>query len=350
MDAKILHLLDDRQVGGINTALTCLMQSRLQDEFAFSVADTAEAAALLERHPFDLVITHNPCSWRSLPRFLRLKKYKSKILIHEHHYSAGFERWHVTARRRFHLMLRIFYRLADCVVAVSHGQARWMQENKLVSPERLVVIQQSHTLDDLLQLPILPLQSPVVLAAYGRFVPAKGFADLIHALKQLPSNTCQIRIGGYGPEEAYLKQLAQGQTNVEFYGLVRNLAEFLRLCDGVIIPSRMEPWGNVCVEAKAAAKPVLASAVDGLPEQMEACGLLAATHDPTVWATTISQFVLLLPHQRHTWGKNGREEVRYAWETYLSHWETLLREMTTRRGLSLHSPSPAERNRFVSVS
>ena len=330
MKPEILHILNDRRVGGINSALTSLLKSRLQEEFRFSVADNAEAKTLLQQQSFAAVIVHNPCNWRSLPQFLNLKRHKSKILIHEHHYSGGFERWNVPAKSRFRFMLRLFYRLADQVVAVSHGQARWMQENKLVASERLVVIQQSQVLDELLRLPVRPIASPMVLATYGRFFPAKGFDDLIEAMRRLSSHAPRLRIGGYGPEEETLKQLAHDQRSIEFCGLVRNLPEFLGQCDGVVIPSRLEPWGIVCVEAKAAAKPVLAIAVDGLFEQVQSCGMLVPSSDPAVLASAITQFVNISPQQLQTWGQNGREETRHSWETYLSLWQSLLWKMAAR--------------------
>lgn len=334
MKTEILHLLNDRQVGGTEKALSSLCNSQLRKNFQFTIADYAEGEALLKKQRFDACVVHDPCRWPSLPQFLRLKMYNRKILIHEHHYSRGFEQWSVPAKRRFHLMLRLFYRLADYVVAVSHGQARWMRERKLLAPERLVVIQQSQVLDGLLQLPLRPIHSPLVLAAYGRFVPAKGFDDLINAVRQLSPNAFHLRIGGYGPEEERLKRLAQEQKNIEFCGLIRNLPEFLGHCDGVIIPSRMEPWGNVGVEAKAAAKPVLAAAVDGLPEQVQSCGMLVSSSDPPALAHALSQFITTTPQQLQTWGHNGREEVRTAWETYLSHWQALLWKMTAREALS----------------
>ena len=71
----------------------------------------------------------------------------------------------------------------------------------------------------------------------------------------------------------------------------------------MVIPSRLEPWGIVCVEAKAAAKPVLATAVDGLSEQVQSCGMLVSSSDPAVLAPAITQFVNTSPQQLQTWAR-----------------------------------------------
>jgi glycosyltransferase involved in cell wall biosynthesis len=97
------------------------------------------------------------------------------------------------------------------------------------------------------------------LGAYGRFSQQKGFDILIKAMQLVPSNQVQLILGGYGADEAMLKQLAEGMENVRFLGAISDVPSFLSTCDVVIIPSRWEPWGNVCLEAKAAGKPVIDS-------------------------------------------------------------------------------------------
>jgi glycosyltransferase involved in cell wall biosynthesis len=133
-----------------------------------------------------------------------------------------------------------------------------------------------------------------------------------------------LRIGGYGSQESELKQLAQELDNVEFVGQVNDVPAFLQQCDAVAIPSRWEPWGNVCLEAKAAAKPVIASDIDGLSEQINNCGLLVPPENPQALADAIQSLASLSSQELEMLGKQGRDSGKDAWETYLDRWEKLL--------------------------
>jgi glycosyltransferase involved in cell wall biosynthesis len=114
---------------------------------------------------------------------------------------------------------------------------------------------------------------------------------------------------------------------VEFVGRVDDVPRFLETCDVVVIPSRWEAWGNVCLEAKAAARPVIASDVDGLTEQVQNCGLLVPPDNPTKLAEAIAHIVSLPAEQLETWSSNGRNAVRGSNERYLAEWKALFQEV-----------------------
>lgn len=325
---KILNILGDRNLGGIQVALDGLMRSVLANEFEFETALLPEVAPLLKQWQPDLVIAHQASCWRQIPTllWLRLLSPRTKWMIHEHHYCDGFERYCVASRLRFRGLLRLSYGMVDRVVSVSTGQRDWMLKHRLVSDRKVQVIYQACAIDPLLALPIVPVQETLVLAAYGRFCQQKGFDTLIQAMRQLQDLPIVLRLGGLGQDEANLKQLSQGLSNVEFCGKITNLPEFLATCHAVVIPSRWEPWGLVGVEARAAGKPVIAAAVDGLIEQVQTCGILVPADAPDRLAAAIRS--LLDQNSSHlvTWGSAGRESIRSAWETYIQEWRNLLQE------------------------
>ncbi|NJN92343.1 MAG: glycosyltransferase family 4 protein [Leptolyngbyaceae cyanobacterium SL_5_14] len=224
-------------------------------------------------------------------------------------------------------MLKIFYGLADQVAAISQAQGNWMLKHHLVAPEKLKVITQCPPLQHFFEVLPKPIGKPLVLAAYGRFCEHKGFDVLINALKQIPHLPVQLKLAGEGLLTAELKQLAEGLPHVEFVGRVDNVPQFLQACDAVVIPSRWEAWGNVCLEAKAAARPVIASDVDGLTEQVQNCGLLVPPDDPAKLAEAIAHLVSLPAEQLQTWGRNGRNAVQGSNERYLAEWKTLFQEV-----------------------
>ncbi len=326
MKVKILNLLSDENLGGVKTSLGSLMTSRLEDRFDFAIASLRQAKASLRDWRPDIVIVHDACSWRILPHLLALKffKGKTKLVIQDHHYSATFEQLKVPSPARFRLMLRLCHWCVDRTLLVSHAQAEWMTKHKLVRPQKLTVIQQSLNCDRFLVIPLKPIWKPLTFAAYGRFDEQKGFDILLRAVRLMPHVDFHLKIAGYGPDEAALQRLAEGNLKVQFVGKVTDVPAFLSGCDAVIIPSRWEPWGNVCLEAKAAGKPVIVSAVDGLVEQVQNCGLLVPPEDPQALAQAIAHVCGMSPEDLSTWGKGGRESVRDAWDEHLTAWEAFL--------------------------
>jgi glycosyltransferase involved in cell wall biosynthesis len=61
----------------------------------------------------------------------------------------------------------------------------------------------------------------------------------------------------------------------------------------VLVPSRLEPFGNVAVEAQLAGKPVVASDVQGLPEIVQdgLTGLLVPPDDPAALAAAVGRLL-----------------------------------------------------------
>ena len=78
---------------------------------------------------------------------------------------------------------------------------------------------------------------------------------------------------------------------VRFLGRVDDVAELLAAADVVVMPSRQEGLGVAALEAMAAAVPVIASRVGGLPEAVRdgETGLLVAADDPTALAAAIAR-------------------------------------------------------------
>jgi glycosyltransferase involved in cell wall biosynthesis len=328
---KILHIVGDKKMGGVKSTLGGLVNSELAESFDFTIASIASDPTLREnwRSQPDLIVCHHPLRFKVLPHLLLIKWLNpgAKVLVHEHGYSQGYETFNVKAIARFHTMLKIFYGLADQVVAISQAQANWMLKNRLVAAEKLKVITQCPSLQRFFEVLPKPIGKPLVLAAYGRFCEHKGFDVLINALNQISHLPVQLKLAGEGLLETELKQLAKGLPNVEFVGRVDDVPQFLQTCDAVVIPSRWEAWGNVCLEAKAAARPVIASDVDGLTEQVQDCGLLVPPDDPAKLAEAIAHLVSLPAERLQTWGRNGRSAVQGSNERYLTEWKDLFQEV-----------------------
>ncbi|MGQ9455097.1 MAG: glycosyltransferase family 4 protein [Armatimonadota bacterium] len=126
-----------------------------------------------------------------------------------------------------------------------------------------------------------------LFGVFGRLSPEKGQRVAIEALflvrKDLPS--ARLVLAGRGPDLESLQTCAEAlgvADAVHFTGFVEDVRTLMCACDAVAMPSLCEGFGLAAVEAMALCKPVVASAVGGLPEiviQGET-GILVAPNDP----------------------------------------------------------------------
>ena len=124
---------------------------------------------------------------------------------------------------------------------------------------------------------------------FGRlesFQRQKGFDEVLHILPQLVSEYPDLMylIAGDGPDKGRLEQevVRRGMTErVRFTGMVPEAekAQYYRLADVYVMPSRKEGFGFVFLEAMACGIPVIASKSDGSREAV-LYGALGALVDP----------------------------------------------------------------------
>ena len=133
-----------------------------------------------------------------------------------------------------------------------------------------------------------------LLLAMGRLHPNKGFDVLLTALAQLPG--AYLWLAGEGPQETPLRKLADrlGITDrVRFLGWREDGPALLAASDILVCPSRIEPLGNVVIEAWAQARPVVAARAAG-PETLigdGVSGLLVACEDADALAAAIRKIL-----------------------------------------------------------
>lgn len=318
---RIVHLADRPGQGGIHTVIEALRQSQAATG-RHSVQCTGAGVGALRRYRADVILLHAASRWQRLPWLvcLRLLNPRARLILHEHHYTADAER-RAPSRVRLHALLRASYRLVDAVVAVSRAQGDWLRERRLLPDNRLHVIPPCRDLAGFRQVALPDFGRPLVLGAYGRLHRQKGFDLLIDALRRLAPGSVYLLIGGSGPEEAALRRRAAGLPCVEFTGALDDVPAFLARCDIVVVPSRYEPYGLVCLEARAAGRPVVVSAVDGLPEQLADCGLAVPPGDSVALAGALESLVKQpLPF----WAANARISTLGAWTRYQAAWQSLL--------------------------
>ncbi|MFO0896918.1 MAG: glycosyltransferase family 4 protein [Pirellulales bacterium] len=149
----------------------------------------------------------------------------------------------------------------------------------------------------------------------GRLEEAKGCDQLLYAAADVvkAEPTARFIIAGDGRWKARLERLADSLDlgpAVYFLGWESNVAAVLDQVDLVAVPSRWESFGLAAAEAMALRKPVVATAVDGLPEVVEdgVTGRLVPPADPIALATGILELIRN-PGLRTRMGEQGRKRV-----------------------------------------
>ena len=170
----------------------------------------------------------------------------------------------------------------------------------------------------------LDLPFDVFALAIGRVVRKKGFDLLLDAcalLDDLPPTTGMV-IGGDGPKLEHLKAQAArlGLTErVVFPGRLQRpqVAWAMHQARCFVMPSRLEPFGIVVLEAWRAGTAVIASAVGGAPEFVTdgVTGLVVDPHDSAALAGALRK-LLQDPDLARTLGSAGMARVpAFDWAT-----------------------------------
>ena len=192
-------------------------------------------------------------------------------------------------------------RTIDKYIAVSENVKEWLCRDLQVSGSKVQVVRNGVSLG----LPANQRSSaalgphtadrkrPIVLTT-ARLHRGKGINYLLHAAKLIPEAI--FLIAGDGPHRNELEQLAEklglaGQ--VQFLGYREDIPELLAACDLFVLPSLYEALGLSVIEAMAAEKPVVATAVGGVKESVldGVTGLLVAPKDPEGLAVAISNLL-----------------------------------------------------------
>lgn len=178
---------------------------------------------------------------------------------------------------------------------------------------------------------------PTVFAV-GRVVHVKGFDLLIRAFARANLPQTHLVIGGDGPELPRLRTLADelgvGERS-SFPGRL-DRADVIRGIENatiVAVPSRLEAFGIVVLEAWRGGAPVLATSRSG-PATFVTDGVDGLLVDPEDTASFASALERLTadPDLRERLASAGRKSVTaYTWQRTASDYERIYEEIATRR-------------------
>jgi glycosyltransferase involved in cell wall biosynthesis len=269
----------------------------IREHFLFDPAVIPAIKRLIRVLNPDIVQTHNVKS-HFLVRTIGIHRRYPWVAFH-HGYT-----WPTLRVRLYNQLDRWSLRAASKVVTVCHPFARSLERIGVPS-DRLVIRHNSvkpfvpvteHRVLEIRRTLGIPPGSRVILSV-GRLSREKGQADLIEAVSLLRKengsrNLCLVLVGD-GPDKQKLQHAAAAAgiaDSVLFAGHQTDVIPFYSMADLLVLPSHTEGSPNSLLEAMAAALPIVATAVGGVPEIVSDHkeGLLVHERRPAELAGAIS--------------------------------------------------------------
>ncbi len=237
----------------------------------------------------------------------------------------------------------------DRYIGVSHEVARKLRPGCLFPGRKVQVIHNATPLAPFGRPVNMALRAelrrgterPLVLAVARLDNRHKGLDFLVSAAARVPE--AQFVFAGDGPDRASLEEQALSlgvDDRMTFLGHREDIPDLLASCDLFVLPSLYEGLPVSVVEAMAAGKPVVASAIGGTDEAVEhgQTGLLVPPGDPEALANAI-RTVLSDSALAKRMGAAGRARANqeFSAETMIQRTTQVYEQLLSRRNGVKHS-------------
>jgi glycosyltransferase involved in cell wall biosynthesis len=235
------------------------------------------------------------------------------------------------------ILWRVLLRSADAVVACSEQLASEVREAFPVVRARTISIHNGidpQTFfagrDPEYSLPV-ELRNRRYVLTVASFERKKGLDVLVRAMTELRDEFPDLHVaivGNAGPERDPIRTLVEDLGLSQRVHLLVDLphsriAAFMERARVFVLPSRIEPFGLVLLEAGVCSVPVVATSVGGIPEiiEHEVSGLLVRPDDPPAVAVAIGR-ILSLPAEAERLAQALKERVttRFSWARALDQY------------------------------
>jgi glycosyltransferase involved in cell wall biosynthesis len=203
-------------------------------------------------------------------------------------------------------MDQISERYVDRFIVVSESLRKTLTEGRGIPGERVVRIYNGIELDqfhpDLKRSNLrkqwgITTEAPII-GAIGRLVWQKGFEYLIEAMPEILQDIPQAKLllVGKGPLRPNLEALAR-ELNISdriiFTGFRSDIRELLSAIDILVVPSLLEGFPMITLEAMAMEKPIVTTQIEGIVEQISDSkeGILVPPKDTRALGSSILRLV-----------------------------------------------------------
>jgi glycosyltransferase involved in cell wall biosynthesis len=193
----------------------------------------------------------------------------------------------------------------------------------------------------------------LLIGIVGQITPRKGQKELIEAFAEIApevSDAVLMIVGEpiFNHDEEYAAAIrtaadsSAASDRIQFIGAREDVPALMRAFDFLVVNSHAEPFGLIVIEAMASGTPVMATAVDGIPE--------IVNHGESGWLITkrdhdsLVEGMLTLgcdPVLRRALGQRGRQVTsdRFSSQRFLNETQSFYRSLI-REGESPHLVAP----------
>jgi glycosyltransferase involved in cell wall biosynthesis len=367
----LMLFTNSRVRGGVEEHTLTLLRGLDRERFRLHLVCSPEVAQLVAGDaPGDVDIVpllvpgwQEPTGVRQLARLMRTCHVD---ILHSHQFRASLvasplgrlcgvpvivetphirEHWRRGWLKSRFVVDRAVGRLVDYFIAVSESNGRYLIEGKGLPARKVVVIQNGCDLARCrwdreraaeLRARLGLTEADRVIITVGRLEPQKGHGILLSAMPALLREFPHLHLvclgeGTLQPElERQAAQLGVERA-VRFVGFQPDVASWLGMADVMALASFYEGLPLVAIEALAAGRAVVATAVDGTPEVVRdgVTGLTVAPGDATALAAAIGRLLRdralreRLARQGQEWVSARFDQKRQVQETeqlYLRAW------------------------------
>jgi glycosyltransferase involved in cell wall biosynthesis len=207
----------------------------------------------------DVVHVHSGCWFKGA---LAARICGVKTIIYSLHGATYARTWILK------LMERIAAHFTTRIVAVSHDLAVQLCHAGHVPMDKVSVIVNGIDTDKFNVAPEQESAGPIRIGTIARFAPVKDLGTLLRAIRIVLDDNVDVALDliGDGPERANLEQLSHDLgifSRVRFHGFRRDTPQRLAELDIYALSSLSEGTSISLLEAMAAGKPIVATAVGG---------------------------------------------------------------------------------------
>lgn len=216
---------------------------------------------------------------------------------------------------------RILFRHADSVLANSDEMVEIARQLGAVNTELMGTTIPRHFIDT----PVSPLPETLRTVTFaGRLAAEKNLSSIIAAAEALPS--IRFRVAGEGPERVLVAAAAARLSNFEFLGWQprEQILGIIDATDLLVLPSHVESFGTIALEAMARNRSVLVSAGCGIAQWPTLAPGLFRMGTSEELAEAVDRIARLDPAVRRQKAQLAREAACELNEWSLRHWLDVL--------------------------
>lgn len=233
------------------------------------------------------------------------------------------------------MMERLLMRKTKAYIAVSNALRRYMTEVIGINDDKIVTIYNG--IEDIMLKDNNDTQSgETVIVSMIRLIPAKGVEYLIKAMTYVNEKVKNsiLYILGDGPYKSFYEKLIDDLNldNVKLLGYRNDAKEILSEADLFVLPSLSEGLPVSCIEAMCEKKPVVATSVGGVPEEIidGENGILVKAGDAKALASAIIA-VVSDKNKALLYGQRGYERYKklFSSDTMIDSTSKLYKKITS---------------------